>query len=174
MLLILKPLLGFLHKGSVKVLLLSLVGVFLYSAGANSVDRKWLKKELEYTSMINSLQNKIGELESEHRKVTEGIRNQLKLEKETYETKLKSLNAEHAGRLQLSQSRAEVYRRKAEAGSTECGSLASYTTKLDRTLEEGRKLVGELQTTVRLYESQLRLLGDQLQADRELLTKEPK
>ena len=60
------------------------------------------------------------------------------------------------------QERAELYKRKAEGSEVERGSLASHAAELDRSLEEGRRVVKDLRTTVEQRDTELILLGTHL------------
>lgn len=80
---------------------------------------------------------------------------------------LSARKSAHRQRLLQSARRAEVYRDQAEAGAASCGSLASHAAQLDRALEEGRGLVDELRETLGLRDRQVRLLGQQIENDRQ-------
>lgn len=83
-----------------------------------------------------------------------------------YEANAANTTRAHNRRVQQLQARADSYRLMSEAGSLECRALADTATELDRTLIEGRQLVGELRQEVALRNKQLEVIGEQIRAER--------
>lgn len=137
--------------------------------GENNINVLWQKDKLEQATKMAELQEKIQKQEFGHRQETDRIAVQLRKTEVDYEKASAALAAERTQRLRLSTERAALYSRLAEAGPDQCRGLASHAAELDRTLEEGRSLVGELRSALGQREDQLRLLGAQIINDRKLL-----
>lgn len=154
------------------ILLFSFIGVktynWVYNKGKAEIQLAWDIEKKQYAKKIGDLQAKLVVKEETHRKETMRIANELSESKRAYEVHLAVANAEYERRLRLSETRASVYQRKAQGGSAERADLASHTAKLDASLEEGRSLVQELGTTLRLRDEQLTAVGQQLLNDRKL------
>lgn len=146
----------------------------VYKEGAKSVQIEWDSEKAKQAILISELKAKYAQLESKHIKETERIKYELNQANKDHEIALSGIRADFASRLQAASKRASNYQRLAQAGTTECGSLASYTTELDRSLEQGRSLVREFRETLRFRDSQLVLVGSQLMNDRALLNKAEK
>lgn len=79
-------------------------------------------------------------------------------ERKRYEERIATIGSEHASRLLDMEKRLDYYSSlsaSTEVGDT-CRNLATRTAGLDRSLEEGRQLVGELKEAVILRDKQLR------------------
>jgi hypothetical protein len=139
------------------------------SHGKHIVQAQWDKERAEYQAKIEALQVDIKNKEAVHRQETAQINGKLRKTEEDHETTVAALRRDLTLRLSVSDRRASVYQRLAEAGPAQCRGLASHTAELDRSLEEGVGLVGELQARLGQREDQLRLVGDQLIADRKLV-----
>lgn len=137
--------------------------------GENNINARWQKEKLATAEQLVALQGEIKLREFGHRQETARISDQLRKSEDRHEKVSAALAAEHALRLRLSTERAAGYARIAQSGSAECRSLASHAAELDRALEEGRGLVGELQEALGHRDAQLRLLGAQITNDRSLL-----
>lgn len=139
--------------------------------GEERINARWSQEKQQYQEEILKLRTAYAEQEGLHRQETSRISEQLRKTEATHEEVLANLAARHVERLRISTQRAEVYQRQAEAGSAQCRDLASHTAELDRALEEGRGLVGELAATLRQRDAQLRLVGAQIANDRQILSK---
>lgn len=139
--------------------------------GEKNISVLWLKDQKEQAQKLLALQEEIKQKEFGHRQESARISDQLRKSETEHDQSLAALNADLAQRLRISTERAVVYQRQAEAGSDQCRGLASHAAQLDRSLEEGRGLVGELAATLRQRDEQLRLIGAQLTNDRLLLDK---
>lgn len=76
---------------------------------------------------------------------------------------------EYARRLRQHEARAAAFQRMSQADAAERERLASHAAELDRALAEGVGLVDELRHTLELRDQQLKLLGQQILADRQLM-----
>lgn len=154
-------------------LLVVALGVTIYfwgsSNGQDTVQKKWDEQKQEDRKAYDKLKGEYDALNRQHSYETGVLTSRLQTASQAHEDELARLNDVYAGRLQQSSKRAELYKRQAEAGTFECRSLASHAARLDESLEQGRQLVEELRSTVRLRDSQLIELGNQIRADRKLL-----
>lgn len=137
--------------------------------GSAAVTKQWDKAKNEQLEKIIALQDELSRKGEAHRQENDRISGQLRKTEVDYAKTVAALDAERTQRLLNSTQRAASYLERAEAGTAECRSLASHTAKLDRALEEGRSLVKELGSTIERRDSELRLLGAQIQNDRKLL-----
>lgn len=116
-----------------------------------SLQKENHKKELKYTVQVNDLKNEIETI------------------KTSYNNSINVVNKQSADRLLESERRSEYYRQQAKSCSTQSRDFAEYTTRLDRQLTEGISLVRELTELIKYRDSQLKLVGEQLKLDRELM-----
>lgn len=140
------------------------------SRGANRIQVQWDKETEDYKRAVAALKATLVVKEQDHIRETIKISDQLAKEKLDHEEDVVAITAEYAERLRKSETRAEIYQRQAQGGPASCSSLASYTTQLDNSLEEGRSLVKEFRSLIGLRDRQLTLVGEQLLADRKLFT----
>lgn len=89
----------------------------------------------------------------------------LEIRKE-YETNVANATNAHNMRMQQLETRTRSYRLMSEASAAERRALADTAAELDRTLIEGRQLVGELRQEVALRNKQLEVIGEQIRAER--------
>lgn len=137
--------------------------------GQESVQKKWDEQKVQDKKAYDKLKGEYDVLNRQHSYETGLLTARLQAASQAHEDELARLNVVYASRLQQSGKRAELYKRQAEAGTFECRNLASHAARLDESLEQGRQLVEELRSTVRLRDSQLIELGNQIKADRKLL-----
>lgn len=153
--------------------LLLLLGLFLiytsgYNRGVRAVEDERESDRQKQEVVVAALKGQIQERERQHGKQVSEIRSELASAESRYAADLHRLAGVYDGRVRNSEQRAASYRASAEAGTAECRSLASYAAQLDFSLEEGRDVVEQLRSTLVFRDSQLKLLGDQLIADRQL------
>ena len=161
-----------ISKGWPYLLVVALV-VTIYFWGSNNgqeyVQKKWDEQKVQDKKAYDKLKGEYDVLIRQHSYETGLLTSRLQAASQAHEDELARLNDVYASRLQQSGKRAELYKRQAEAGTFECRNLASHAARLDESLEQGRQLVEELRSTVRLRDSQLIELGNQIKADRKLL-----
>lgn len=138
-------------------------------AGASEVQEQWDEAEKKRGEQISKLEGQYSELESLHKKREEELTNELTLANAQHEDELSRYRSDYAGRLQLSEQRASVYKRQANGSASEQQRLARHAAELDRSLEEGRHLVRELGQTLKQREVTIRALGGIILNDRTLL-----
>jgi hypothetical protein len=143
-------------------LLLVFISVLSYQFG-------YVKGSQAIQAEIKNAYDAMAVQEVEHQKKQKEIADALAQVRTEHETTLASQRAVFDQRLLQSDRRAQVYQRQAQAGAAAQRDLASHAAQLDRALEEGRDLVRELGSTLGLRDHQLKLLGDQIRADRQLL-----
>jgi hypothetical protein len=157
----------------VPALLLCWSHYHVYSLGVQAGDAKarleWATEREGQQQAIQALHEEIGRQERAHSEETTRISNAATEERVRYEGSLAALDRTYAERLRNSEDRARRYASLADSGAASCRSLATRTAELDASLEQGRRVVEELRATVELRDTQLRLLYEQLQADRQLI-----
>lgn len=153
-------------------LLVVVLGATIYfwgnSNGQSTVQKKWDDQKVEDLKAYNKLKGEYDVLQRQHSYEVGALSVRLQTAESNYASELARVSSDYDSRMQQYERRATVYQRQAEAGTFECRSLASHATRLDNSLEEGRRLVEELRATVRLRDNQLIELGKQIQADRKL------
>lgn len=143
-----------------------------YSLGSNSgeahVQQQWDAQKAKDLLAIQKVRDELSQAESQHRLQVSTLEGELRNVEARYRMELDRLTGDFANRLRDSDTRAGIYQRQAEGGAVERNRLASHAAKLDRSLEEGRRLVAELRTTLGLRDKQVESLAAQIRADREL------
>lgn len=143
---------------------------FLIGIGEANIQEKWDADVAAHEAEVDRLEAIIAQKEVEHRAETRRISDELVETQTKFAAELAALRIDFGDRLRESDSRAEIYQRLADSGATQRANLASYAAQLDRSLVEGRQVVGELRATIVQRDRQLRLLGQQITADRELIS----
>jgi hypothetical protein len=155
------------------VIILVIVAAAIYNygskQGAADVQAAWNADKLQHVLEVELLQERIASNESLHRAQTAAIADDLAQAEANYARQLASIEHSYALRLRNSADRGAIYERMSSAGAAERSYLASHAAELDRSLEQGRRLVGELRSTLIQRDEQLRRLGEQLHADRQLM-----
>ena len=148
------------------ILLLYGIGVSIYStgkqAGIDKVSKEWTKEKLAYQDEILRIKTLYAGLEQDFENREAEVNKELRNVKASYERTLASNASEHAARLRNHQERADLYERKAQGSEVERRGLASHAAELDRSLEEGRRVVKDLRTTVEQRDTEIKLLGAHL------------
>lgn len=154
-------------------LLVVALGATLYfwgsSNGQDKIQAKWDTQKQADKIAYDKLKGEYDVLNRQHSYEVGVLTSRLQTAESNHASELARISSDYDSRMLRSEQRASIYKRQAEAGTTECRSLASHATELDRSLEQGRRLVEELRATVRLRDSQLVELGNQIKADRKLL-----
>ena len=148
------------------ILLLYGIGVSIYStgkqAGIDEVSKEWTQEKLAYQDEILRIKTLNAGLEQDFENREAEVNKELRNVKASYERTLASNASEHAARLRNHQERADLYERKAQGSEVERRGLASHAAELDRSLEEGRRVVKDLRTTVEQRDTEITLLGTHL------------
>jgi hypothetical protein len=138
--------------------------------GKSEIQSKWDAEKDARKAAEEQLKAVVADKEKTHAQDSQRAADALEAAAQAHATELTAVRADAARSLQRSDARASIYQREAQGGSTECSRLASHTAELDRSLEAGRSLVGELRATLELRDRQLVQVGQQLSADRNLLS----
>lgn len=145
----------------------------LIDHGKSLVQEDWDADVAEQREEVERLQADIDAREVVHRAEVRRLNNQLGEASRRHSVELASLRAGYALQLRESDERVRIYQRLSETGAVGRANLASYAAQLDRSLVEGRLVVGELRATVIQRDEQLRAVGEQLAADRRLINGTP-
>lgn len=143
-----------------------------YSLGSNSgeahVQQQWDAQKAKDLLAIQKVRDELSQAESKHRQEVTSLEGELRNAEALHRNELDRLTGDFTVRLRDSKSRAGVYQRQAQGGAAERDRLARHAAELDRTLEEGRRLVAELRATLGLRDEQVKSLAAQIRADRAL------
>ncbi|MNO13163.1 hypothetical protein D3C76_27910 [compost metagenome] len=138
--------------------------------GSRRVSAEWASDTEKRNKAINELQGKYNVLQDQHKAKVEELTRDLQKSADEHQVTLDGYRTDYDQRLQLATSRADVYQRKARGSASERDALAEHAAQLDRSLEEGRKLVREFGETVRQRDRTISALKQMVLIDRTLLT----
>lgn len=165
-----------LKKGLIALAIGSAVTFSLYATfkigrdhGQQEVKLEFLAKEKALQNAVEKLQKDITKAEEFYKNVVRDLEGQIIDGKLKYEKSLLDINSKYTIRLQQSEIRSETYKRMSQAGTAESYALADHAAKLDRSLEEGRRLVREFRTTLGQRDAELTLVGIQLRKLHDLI-----
>ena len=139
-----------------------------YVAGQRDIQEQWDAERATYKKAIDTLRDQYATLEAKARIDNQRNSDELAEKEKSHAVALVELRREYGGRLLQSDKRASYYQRLAKGGAVEQANLASHAARLDRSLEEGRRMVAELSATLRQRDDQLRAVSKQLENDRSL------
>lgn len=142
------------------------------SIGETNVREEVAQEKLATANQINKLQDEIKESSLVHSREMQEIRDGWTEAQLAYQLDLAGITADYNKRLLLSQTRAGIYQRQAKGSAVEQERLAAHAAELDRTVEEGRQLVGELKATLGQRDSAIRALGSIILTDRKFFSPE--
>lgn len=140
-----------------------------YGNGKKHVQTEWDKDKIIQQNEMIRIKDENSKKEAFHSINSVRISDELSQTKDQLAIALNNLASERTSRMQLSAERSKIYKQLGEASTPQCSYLASHAAKLDASLEEGRGLVKEFRATLGQRENELRLLGDQILSDRELM-----
>ena len=139
-----------------------------YVAGQRDIQEQWDAERATYKKAMDTLRDQYATLEAKARIDNQRNSDELAEKEKSHVVALVELRREYDGRLLQSDKRASYYQRLAKGGAVEQANLASHAARLDRSLEEGRRMVAELSATLRQRDEQLRAVSKQLENDRSL------
>lgn len=149
------------------LLVLSLSGYAVYKHGYRDgfedVQSEWRQREAV-------LATRVAEMEARHAVDQQEVADAAARIRKEHAAADAALRVESQQRLSASARRAEVYRTQATTSAATARDLAAHATRLDSALERGIDLVQRLQAALGLREDQLKLLGEQFQLDRALVS----
>jgi hypothetical protein len=166
---------GLIDALKVLLPLLALAGgvYWVYSSGQSQgkaeIQKLWDDAKLEEAAEVARLEKEIADTEQVHRQESRKVADKLADSEIRFAGAIAALRGDFAQRLQQHSERATVYERLSDGGTAERSHLASHAAELDRSLEEGRLLVGELRSTLEQRDQQILGLADQIRADRQLI-----
>lgn len=134
--------------------------------GKNIVRAAWNTEKAQYTLAIET---KTGEYAKKRDALLLNIQQLEQKVKDNEQAHVKALaavNDDYATRLRTHQERASLYQRAARGSEAKQRALADHAAELDRTVVEGRRLVGELRATLGLREQQIQRLNEERQHER--------
>lgn len=149
------------------------LGWGIYHLGSNHgeavIQAKWDHQKQVDAAFVAAEKRKIHKAELAHNDQDRKISDELSNLKVSAVADKARIAGELALRLRDSTKRESLYRAASEGSAAERERLASYATKLDRSLSEGISLVDELRTTLEVRDGQLKALGAQIVNDRQLM-----
>lgn len=141
--------------------------------GSHKVQTKWDAQKAADTianqKALTKLREDAAKKETTHQLESQRISDELADANQKYASTVAALDAGFHQRLHNSEQRATYYQHLSTAGTAQQEYLASHAAELDRSLEEGRRLVQELAATVGQRDAQNRALGQQILTDRSLI-----
>lgn len=149
-------------------IILLVISTSSFYLGSLYEESSWIKKELSYKQQVIDLQETIKKRDIEYANLSSNIQTRLADARRDYENQLHTISSSYADKLYKSEQRAKVYQSKASKGESERRDLASYASRLDRSLTESRELVKELTELIRLRDAQCILLGKQIIIERKV------
>lgn len=159
---------GYLYAGIAVITAASLWGVYSLGStnGKQSVYVEWQAQQVKDLKAMEDLRNEFAGRQAQYFVELAHAEKELRNAQSNYQTELNRLASQYDDRLRKSEDRANVYQRQANGSASERERLASHAAKLDRSLEEGRRLVAELSSTIRIRDEELKILSAQIRADR--------
>lgn len=151
------------------LLLVSLIYVAGRNDGSALTQGKWDKEKRQTNEKVMDLIVKNATNEQAHRNEAARISDELESSNAKYAEDIALIRADYDKRLRESTERASVYQRLSKAGPAKQERLAGYATELDTSLAEGRQLVKEFRTSIEQRDREVKLLGAQIIADRNLI-----
>uniref|UniRef100_A0AAU6VZ74 Rz/Rzl spanin protein n=1 Tax=Pseudomonas phage Arace01 TaxID=3138526 RepID=A0AAU6VZ74_9VIRU len=161
-------------KGFLILLAVAAILAVPYTVGKNAGKleeaSKWQLDKIALDAEVSKLKDEVKEKEAQNQIATTKVADELAASESRHVQALADLAADYSQRLLKSEGRAGLYKRQSQGSAAERDYLASHAAELDRSLEQGRSLVRELRETVGQRDSTIRLLSEQIRADRRLLT----
>lgn len=139
-----------MNKLLILVVILGSFGGYKY--GSVTTENKYILELQEISDESDRLREAIRKKNKDHQIAQEEHLLEIQKLRGNYENTINSLTSEYDSRLLESEKRSSVYRERFTPTSTECGILAEHTSRLDRTLTEGRELVKRLREHIKQSE----------------------
>lgn len=153
---------------SYKVLFYGTIGVCIcclgsccygYYTGKAKATAEYNQEKVQYLNQISSLQLQYRAKETQYNEDLNKVKAEYAQAREDYIHTISKLESSYSSRLQQSEQRAMLYQRKA-TDNKGCSTLADLSGRLDRSLTEGISLVRELRDTIKLRDSQIKVLRE--------------
>lgn len=159
----------YLFPIGIVLLALSICFYNTYRLGQENIQRKWDIAEAERNNKILEVSQKYDALQKDFSLYIENSRIILSKAENDYKSNLNSIIASHSNELRNSEERAKYYQRQAQNSNGECGSLADYAGRLDRTIVEGQTVVKELIESLTRKDAQIKFIGGILIEEQKLI-----
>lgn len=130
-----------------------------YHMGKAKVTAEYTQEKVQYLNQISSLQLQYRAKETQYNEDLNKVKAEYAQAREDYIHTISELESSYSSRLQQSEQRAMLYQRKA-TDNKGCSALADLSGRLDRSLTEGVSLVRELRDTIKLRDSQIKVLRE--------------
>ena len=140
--------------------------------GETGVRKEVAEEQLRDSRKIDELREQLADAVATHTKEMTEIQDDYNQAQLQHAIAIADLNASANKRLQLSETRADIYKRQSQGSTAEQERLAKHAAELDRTLEEGRHLVGELREAIGQRDDAIRALGSMILTERKLFSPE--
>ena len=149
----------------------TLAGYAYGTTTANNKAKLHLKEmETQWNAQIETLRDAAAVRQRDYSTKIGELNGTIQTQADAHKVALAAIADQHAARMRNSENRAAAYHRMSESGAAESAALAAHTAELDRTVEEGRRLVAELRETLGQRDSEITQLGVALKALHQLTT----
>lgn len=130
-----------------------------YHMGKAKITAEYTQEKVQYLNQISSLQLQYRAKETQYNEDLNKVKAEYAQAREDYIHTISKLESSYSSRLQQSEQRAMLYQHKA-TDSKGCSALANLSGRFDRSLTEGISLVRELRDTIKLRDSQIKVLRE--------------
>ena len=130
-----------------------------YYTGKAKATAEYNQEKVQYLNQISSLQLQYRAKETQYNEDLNKVKAEYAQAREDYIHTISELESSYSSRLQQSEQRAMLYQRKA-TDNKGCSTLADLSGRFDRSLTEGISLVRELRDTIKLRDSQIKVLRE--------------
>lgn len=139
-----------MNKLFILVVILGSLGGYKY--GSVVTENKYILELQEISDQSDKLRESLRKKNIDHQIAQEEHLLEIQKLRGNYENTINSLTSEYDSRLLESEKRSSLYRERFASTSTECEILGEHTSRLDRTLTEGRELVKRLREHIKQSE----------------------
>ena len=147
----------------------TLAGYAYGTTTANNKAKLYLKEmETQWNAQIETLRDAAAVRQRDYSTKIGELNGTIQTQADAHKVALAAIANQHAARMRNSENRAATYRHMSKSGAAESAALAAHAAELDRTLEEGRRLVAELRETLGQRDKELTQLGEALIAVHQL------
>ena len=130
-----------------------------YVEGQSKLKARYALEKSDYLNQISSLQLQYRAKETQYNEDLNKVKAEYAQAREDYIHTISKLESSYSSRLQQSEQRAMLYQRKA-TDNKGCSTLADLSGRFDRSLTEGISLVRDLRDTIKLRDSQIKVLRE--------------
>lgn len=139
-----------MNSNSIGIILLLILAVFLgYTEGIKTQKVKYFEEKADIQREIEQKQEEYREKTKLHVSSQQLLLLEIKSLKDKHAQDIITIKSGLNDRLLQSEKRSGIYREKYTASAEQCSLLAEHSSRLDRSLVEGRELVRELSENLR-------------------------